>query len=112
MMVYSAHAQRRPGMNGIEHEESVGSARINAVFTTCAWCDRDIYVGNAQVTIAHNIEQVTWDGDMEQEVIETIYSDILVTLCAACGNRLGSWVEAMRGQLSSSDEPEWVGAPR
>jgi hypothetical protein len=55
------------------------------IYGICDWCGFLINHGNAQVTVTRNIEQVGQDADAGIAMIE---SNVLLTLCARCGNRL------------------------
>jgi hypothetical protein len=58
---------------------------LEHIHTICDWCGSPINRGNAQVTVTRNIEQVEAGPEASISVIE---SDVLLTLCARCGNRL------------------------
>lgn len=58
------------------------------VFEACDWCGKSIYYGNALVSINRNIEQVDEEDSRSGSVITVIQAEPLLTLCAACGNRL------------------------
>jgi hypothetical protein len=53
----------------------------------CEWCGRDIKYGNASLTICRHIEQRDWESE-DRDVCTVIDSQVLLTLCAACANRL------------------------
>ena len=54
-------------------------------YATCDWCGEPIHFGNAQVTIARNVEQTP---DSTGGSIQVVESNVLLTLCARDGNRL------------------------
>ncbi len=58
------------------------------VHTTCNWCGKDIAYGNAQVTINRNIEQMDSTEEYPEGEVTVIQSDVLLELCAECGNKL------------------------
>jgi len=60
------------------------------VYTNCDWCDKDIAYGNASVTINRNIEQTDSTEEDPEGIVTVIDSDVLLTLCAQCGNKLNS----------------------
>ncbi len=60
------------------------------VYTNCDWCDKEISYGNASVTINRNIEQMDSTEEDPEGVVTVIESDVLLTLCAQCGNKLDS----------------------
>ena len=59
-------------------------------YTNCDWCDKDIAYGNASVTINRNIEQMDSTEEDPEGVATVIDSDVLLTLCAQCGNKLNT----------------------
>ncbi len=67
------------------------------IYTTCDWCDKDIAYGNASVTINRNIEQMDSTEEDPDGIVTVIDSNVLLTLCARCGNKLNS--EMLKGIL-------------
>jgi predicted RNA-binding Zn-ribbon protein involved in translation (DUF1610 family) len=62
---------------------------LEQVHAECDWCGTEIHVGNAQVVIARNVEQVNPGSAMDSRpTIQVIESNVLLTLCPQCGNRL------------------------
>lgn len=53
----------------------------------CEICKKEIRKGNAYVSITKNIEQVEHNVINNEEEIEVIHSETLITLCGTCGNR-------------------------
>src|SRR5450432_1157468 len=56
------------------------------LFTTCDQCSKDIYYGNAYVSIARNIEQIDYDKLTKKDQVQVIDSEVVLLLCAKCGN--------------------------
>ncbi len=56
------------------------------LFTTCDQCGKDIYYGNAYVSIARNIEQIDYDKRTKEDQVQVIDSEVILLLCAKCGN--------------------------
>jgi predicted RNA-binding Zn-ribbon protein involved in translation (DUF1610 family) len=59
------------------------------IYTQCDWCGREIAYGNASVAITRNVEQVDNTKDEAEGIATVIDSDIVLTLCPRCGNKLG-----------------------
>lgn len=64
---------------------------------TCDRCGKGILPGNAQVVVCRNVEETGID-DSGDEFVTVIDSEVLLTLCAVCGNRLSG--EAVRSALA------------
>lgn len=67
------------------------------VLGTCARCGKGILPGNAQVVVCRNVEETGID-DSGREFVTVIDSEVLLTLCAGCGNKLSG--EAVRSALA------------
>lgn len=61
---------------------------LEQVHTACDWCGTPIRYGNAQVTVTRNVEQVDRTSEYPEGTVAVIQSDVLLTLCTRCGNRL------------------------
>ncbi len=59
---------------------------MNAIFTTCDKCGRDIPYGSAYVAIARNIEQTEYSESSKDYDIQIIDSEVILMLCGKCGN--------------------------
>jgi hypothetical protein len=75
---------------------------MRETYTTCDWCSKAIGYGNAAVTINKNIEQIDRTRDHPNGVVTVIQSDVILTLCGKCGNRLHT--DPLRRLLSTLDE--------
>lgn len=64
--------------------------RINSSCSVCDWCGKDVYFGNAMVTINRNIEQIDISKQFPDGIVTVIQSDVLLSLCAECGNQLNA----------------------
>lgn len=62
--------------------------RQRDVFASCDWCGKSIHFGNALVNLARHVEQVDLGPDDRDCVMTVVDAESLLTLCAACGNRL------------------------
>lgn len=58
----------------------------NTIYTTCALFDKPILFGQAYISITHNIEYAEFEITTQQEEIEIIESNELISLCNKCGN--------------------------
>jgi len=61
-----------------------------SVFTTCDRCGKKICFGNAAVTFSRHIEQVDQTPECPDGEVTVIECDVLLTLCARCGNRFSA----------------------
>jgi len=59
---------------------------MNEKFTECDKCGKPIMLGNAYVSITRNIEQAEYDLISDEEEIQVIDSEQIITLCGKCGN--------------------------
>ncbi len=64
------------------------------VFTNCDWCGKDIFYGNACVSINRNIEQMDITEEYPDGEVTVIQSDTLLELCAECGNKFDTEIVA------------------
>ncbi len=63
--------------------------KIEQVYTKCERCGKDIYSGNAVVTLNLNIEQLDITPKYPKGITTVVSSDELLTLCGSCGNKFG-----------------------
>ncbi len=75
---------------------------MNIKYTTCMRCGKDIYYGNAYVTITRNIEQANYELTKNREEITVIDSSEIITFCGVCGNlfdadTIGNIINAIPG---------------
>jgi hypothetical protein len=56
------------------------------IFTTCDLCTKEIYYGNVYVAIQRNIEEAFHNVARNKDEAKVIDSEVLITLCARCGN--------------------------
>lgn len=54
---------------------------------TCDLCNKDIPFGNPYIAIVYNIENYDRDHINQQDIINVISSDQILTMCGKCGNR-------------------------
>ncbi len=56
-------------------------------FSHCDRCGKEIPKGTAYVCITKNIEQIIHSIGLNEDEVEVIQSDLLITLCGSCGNK-------------------------
>jgi hypothetical protein len=61
-----------------------------SVFSACFRCGKNICYGNAAVTFSRHIEQVDQTAEFPDGQVTVIQCDVLLTLCASCGNRFST----------------------
>lgn len=71
-----------------EAGEDCPNADTAEAYCQCDWCGRDIKYGNACLTICRNIEQVDWNAEANWDQCTMIDSQMMLRLCASCGNHL------------------------
>jgi hypothetical protein len=59
---------------------------MNSVFTTCDKCGKEIHYGNAYVSVQRNVEQAEHNFISNEDEVQIIDSELLLTLCGKCGN--------------------------
>jgi len=96
----SAHYRHYPGKDSGDHgilpvampsqslERRASMSKDEKVSTNCDWCAKDIFYGNACVSINRNIEQMDSTEEYPEGEVTVIQSDTLLELCAECGNKL------------------------
>jgi hypothetical protein len=57
-------------------------------YASCDWCGASIAFGNALLTLCCNLEQVDAAGGGAEATVTVIRSEVALTLCARCGNRV------------------------
>ncbi len=60
---------------------------MNDIVSNCDRCGKDIPTGSAYVCITRNIEQIERSISSNEDEVEVIQSDILISLCGSCGNK-------------------------
>jgi hypothetical protein len=56
---------------------------VENVYESCGWCGREIRYGDVAVSVNLNVERAD-----EQAGVEVIQSQMVLVLCASCGNGL------------------------
>jgi hypothetical protein len=56
----------------------------------CDWCGGAICPGNAMITVNRHIEQIDVDEEHTEGIVTVIQADVVLTLCAGCGNGLNT----------------------
>jgi len=73
---------------------------MDEICAECLLCDRPIYYGNAMVSINRNVEQMNQTEEYPDGEVTVIDSDLLLALCASCGNRF--YTEYLRELIALS----------
>ena len=60
---------------------------MEGIISTCDRCRKEIIKGSEYISITKNIEQIVLSENGNEDEVEMIQSDILVALCASCGNK-------------------------
>ena len=58
----------------------------NEIIDKCERCGKTIHQGSAYVCLTRNIEQIEHSIANNEDEIQIIQSDPLITLCGSCGN--------------------------
>lgn len=74
-------------------------AEMESTYETCEWCAKAIAYGNAALTINRHIEQMDRTEKHPDGVVTVVQADVLLTLCAECGNALD--VDALKQILAA-----------
>lgn len=72
---------------------------MESTYNTCEWCTKAIAYGNAMLTITRHIEQIDRTKNHPDGVVTVLQADVLITLCAECGNALD--VDALKQILTA-----------
>ena len=83
---------------------------LEQVHAVCDSCGTAIQYGNAQVTVTRNVEQVDRSSESPEVSVSVIQSDVLLTLCARCGNRLNHQLlaDVLRATVAELEHNESV----
>jgi DNA-directed RNA polymerase subunit M/transcription elongation factor TFIIS len=60
---------------------------MSKAYTTCDKCGKEIHYGNAYVSVQRNIEQAEHNFVNNEDDVQVIDSELLLTLCGSCGNK-------------------------
>ena len=63
---------------------------MNLIVVNCDRCGKEIPKGKAYVCITRNIEQIEHSISSNEDEVEVIQSDLLITLCGSCGNKFNT----------------------
>ncbi len=71
----------------------------SSCYETCEWCAKEIAYGDAALTINRHIEHMDRTKSYPDGVVTVDQADVLLTLCAECGNALD--VDALKHILAA-----------
>jgi hypothetical protein len=60
---------------------------MSNIYATYDKCGKEILYGNAYVSVQRNIEQAKHNFISNEDDIQVIDSELLLTLCGSCGNK-------------------------